>query len=302
MIDMPVKKLSLSGSLLLNGNFVYMWCATHVLNLIVKEGLDIIGIEIEKIHESVAYWLAIPLSVKEFEDVARQLCILCNKKLSLDCKTQCVGLPHMWGSGPHMLGDQVGWIGKDKKRQKGDKEKGARKKRLGKTQRREKREKRISLPKFHQQADPASFIVRLSWNLEERFETQVATIWTVEIRFWDQEIMLLPMNSNDIFGILSPIFFVFDKRDCIIQDYMCSWCIWQPLEIILEKTSVTLLIVEVWTGLGPVVFLFALGGFPHKKFWCLIYFLLDEFNYFLLLIDIAYLVLHKERVEKLWCL
>ena len=143
---------------------------------------------------------------------------------------------------------------------------GARKKRSGKPKRREKREKRekrISLPKFHQRVDPALFVVRLSWNLEERFENQVATIWTVEIRFWDQEIMLLPMNSNDIFGILSPIFFVFAKRDCIIQDYMCSWCIWKPLEIILEKTSVTLLIVEVWTGLGPVVFPFALRGFPR---------------------------------------
>ena len=33
--------------------------------------------------------------------------------------------------------------------------------------------------------------------------------------------MLLPMNSNDVFGIFSPIFCVFTKRACIIQGYVC---------------------------------------------------------------------------------
>ncbi|RVW95526.1 putative AC transposase [Vitis vinifera] len=63
-------------------------CSTHVLNLIVKEGLDVIRVKIEKIHESVAYWLAIPSRVEKFEDAARQLCLPCNKKLCLDCKTR----------------------------------------------------------------------------------------------------------------------------------------------------------------------------------------------------------------------
>ena len=62
--------------------------ATHVLNLIVKEGLDVIEVEIEKIRESVAYWLATPSRMEKFEDAARQLRITCNKKLSLDCKTR----------------------------------------------------------------------------------------------------------------------------------------------------------------------------------------------------------------------
>ena len=46
-------------------------------------------------------------------------------------------------------------------------------------------------------------------------------------------------EQYDVFGILSPIFFVLAKRDCIIQGYMCFLCIWQPIEIILEKTDVT---------------------------------------------------------------
>ncbi|RVW64504.1 putative AC transposase [Vitis vinifera] len=88
MINILVDKLSLSDSLLLNGKNFHMRCATHVLNLIVKEGLDVIEVEIEKIRESVAYWSTTPSRMEKFEDAARQLRIPCNKKLSLDCKAQ----------------------------------------------------------------------------------------------------------------------------------------------------------------------------------------------------------------------
>ncbi|WJZ97009.1 hypothetical protein VitviT2T_015644 [Vitis vinifera] len=88
MINILVEKLSLSDSLLLNGKIFHMRCAAHVLNLIVKEGLDVIEVEIEKIRESVAYWSATPSRMEKFEDAARQLRIPCNKKLSLDCKTR----------------------------------------------------------------------------------------------------------------------------------------------------------------------------------------------------------------------
>ena len=51
--------------------------------------------------------------------------------------------------------------------------------RKGKTKRREEGESIY----IYQQADPTSSMVQSSWNLEEMFETRVATIWTVEIRF-----------------------------------------------------------------------------------------------------------------------
>ena len=87
MIDILLEKLSSSGSFLLNGKIFHMRCAAHVLNLIVKEGLNVIRVEIEKIHESVAYWSATPSRVEKFEDATRQLRLPCNKKLCLDCKT-----------------------------------------------------------------------------------------------------------------------------------------------------------------------------------------------------------------------
>ena len=55
MINILVEKLSLSNSLLLNEKKFHMRCAADVLNLIVKEGLDVIEVEIEKISKSVAY-------------------------------------------------------------------------------------------------------------------------------------------------------------------------------------------------------------------------------------------------------
>ena len=57
--------------------------------------------------------------------------------------------------------------------------------RKGKTKRREEGE-RIYIYIYiyiSQQADLTSFVVQSSWNLEKMFETRVATIWTVEIRF-----------------------------------------------------------------------------------------------------------------------
>ena len=54
----------------------------------MKKGLDVIGVEIEKICDSVVLWLATPLRVEKFENATRQLLIPSNKKLCLDCITR----------------------------------------------------------------------------------------------------------------------------------------------------------------------------------------------------------------------
>lgn len=69
-------------------SFFHVRCAAHILNLIVKDGLDVIKSSIEKVRDSVAYWTATPKREEKFEDAARQLGITYGRKLSLDCPTR----------------------------------------------------------------------------------------------------------------------------------------------------------------------------------------------------------------------
>ena len=54
MITMLRDKLS-TTSRLLGGSLFHMHYCAHILNLIVKDGLDVIQVSVEKIQESVAY-------------------------------------------------------------------------------------------------------------------------------------------------------------------------------------------------------------------------------------------------------
>ena len=65
-----------------------MRCCAHILNLIVKDGWEVIGEGIERIRDSVVYWTATSGRIENFHEAARQLRILGQKKLSLDCKTR----------------------------------------------------------------------------------------------------------------------------------------------------------------------------------------------------------------------
>ena len=77
------------GSFLLNGKLLHVRCCAHILNLIVKDGLDAIGDGIEKVRNSVNYWTSSPKRIELFEDTAnRQLKLNCSKSLVLDCKTR----------------------------------------------------------------------------------------------------------------------------------------------------------------------------------------------------------------------
>ncbi|KAG8369152.1 hypothetical protein BUALT_Bualt15G0121600 [Buddleja alternifolia] len=59
--------------MLLDGKVLHMHCCAHILNLIVKDGLETISSTIERIRDSVVYWTASPARVEKFEKVARQL-------------------------------------------------------------------------------------------------------------------------------------------------------------------------------------------------------------------------------------
>ncbi|KAG5552225.1 hypothetical protein RHGRI_010340 [Rhododendron griersonianum] len=71
-----------------SGSLFHVRCAAHILNLIVKDGLEVIKEAIEKIRDSVAFWTATPKREEKFEETIRQLRIPFTKKLPLDCATR----------------------------------------------------------------------------------------------------------------------------------------------------------------------------------------------------------------------
>lgn len=87
IIDNLLEKLPLR-SLMMNGQLFHMRCCAHILNLIVQDGLDVIGNGIKRIRSSVSFRTASPKRQQKFEEAARQLEISSTKKLSLDCKTR----------------------------------------------------------------------------------------------------------------------------------------------------------------------------------------------------------------------
>jgi hypothetical protein len=82
--------------LLNDGKLLHMRCSAHILNLIVKDGLDVLKDAIENIRDSVAYWTATPKRVEKFEEIAKFVKVEATTKIVLDCKTR-------WNSPFNML-------------------------------------------------------------------------------------------------------------------------------------------------------------------------------------------------------
>uniref|UniRef100_A0A8R7TNE6 AC transposase n=1 Tax=Triticum urartu TaxID=4572 RepID=A0A8R7TNE6_TRIUA len=83
-------------SLLLEGIYLHMRCGAHMLNLFVKDGMDLMEKSIERVCDSVAYWSATPGRHDKFEKMAQTLNIEYKERLFLDCKTR-------WNSTYRML-------------------------------------------------------------------------------------------------------------------------------------------------------------------------------------------------------
>ncbi|CAA0825803.1 Unknown protein [Striga hermonthica] len=87
VIPVLINKIS-SDKLMLNGQILHMRCCAHILNLIVRDGLDVIQPAIAKIRDSVAFWTATPKRLEKFEEIAKYVKVPTDNKLGLDCKTR----------------------------------------------------------------------------------------------------------------------------------------------------------------------------------------------------------------------
>ena len=74
--------------LMADGKFLHMRCCAHILNLIVKDGLEKLNDAIENFRDSVAYWTATPKRVEKFEEITKYVHVKIEKKIALDCKTR----------------------------------------------------------------------------------------------------------------------------------------------------------------------------------------------------------------------
>ncbi|XP_058726609.1 zinc finger BED domain-containing protein RICESLEEPER 2-like [Vicia villosa] len=84
LIDHLIDKMSPSSFVLKGKLFHIRYCA-HILNLIVKDGMQTISSSIEKIRESVGFWVATPKREEKFKETCNQLNMTYEKKLAQDC-------------------------------------------------------------------------------------------------------------------------------------------------------------------------------------------------------------------------
>jgi hypothetical protein len=75
-------------SLMLHGRLLHMCCATHIINLIVKDGMTVMDKGIERVRDSVGFWSATPKRHEHFERTTTQMNIKYEKRIALDCKTR----------------------------------------------------------------------------------------------------------------------------------------------------------------------------------------------------------------------
>ncbi|KAH9684650.1 hypothetical protein KPL70_013634 [Citrus sinensis] len=87
MIDFMLLALD-KNDLILGGQKLHVRCCAHILNLIVKDGLSVIGDLIENIRESVIFWSGSTKRKSTFDENAGKLGITSGRKLVQDFPTR----------------------------------------------------------------------------------------------------------------------------------------------------------------------------------------------------------------------
>jgi len=86
------EKLVLQNSLLCDGEFFHVRCCAHILNLIVQEGLKVIGDGVDLIRESIKYVTGFERRMIKFKQCIEQV-------EDIDAKSAlCLDVPTRWNS------------------------------------------------------------------------------------------------------------------------------------------------------------------------------------------------------------
>ena len=90
------KKLSNWGTNIMDGDHLHVSCMSHILNLIVQDGLKEIGKSIKLVRQAVKYIKQSPARLRKFKEYCESKLITCKKSLCLD-------VPTRWNSTYSML-------------------------------------------------------------------------------------------------------------------------------------------------------------------------------------------------------
>lgn len=66
---------------ILGGKYLHMRCVAHVINMIVSDGLEEIGISVRRVREAVKFIKVSPVRVEQFNNCVQALEINCKRSL-----------------------------------------------------------------------------------------------------------------------------------------------------------------------------------------------------------------------------
>jgi hypothetical protein len=73
-------------SLMLDGKLLHIRCAAYIINLIVKDGMNVMDKGIERVRDSVEFWCATSKRHERFERTIAQMNVKYDRRIALDCK------------------------------------------------------------------------------------------------------------------------------------------------------------------------------------------------------------------------